>query len=53
MILIAIYLFRESTYQVLTLLTPFAFIEFLHLKYDKVYLAYQYYMIFVVLAFCA
>ncbi|TFF34854.1 hypothetical protein [Mucilaginibacter psychrotolerans] len=51
MILIAIYLFRESTYQVLTLLTPFAFIEFLHLKYDKVYLAYEYYMIFVVLAF--
>jgi hypothetical protein len=51
MILIAIYLFRESTYQILTLLTPFAFIEFLHLKYDKVYLAYQYYMIFIVLAF--
>lgn len=51
MILIAIYLFRESTYQALTILTPFAFIEFLHLKYDKVYLSYQYYMIFVVLAF--
>lgn len=51
MILIAIYLYRESTYQVLTILTPFAFIEFLHLKYDKVYLAYQYYMIFVILAY--
>lgn len=51
MILIALYLFRESTYQVLTLLTPFAFIEFLHIKYDKVFLAYEYYMIFVVLAF--
>jgi len=51
MILIAIYLFRESTYQVLTLLTPFAFIEFLHLKYDKVYMAYEYYMIFIILAF--
>jgi hypothetical protein len=51
MILIAIYLFRESTYQILTLLTPFAFIEFLHLKYDKVYMTYQYYMIFLVLAF--
>ncbi|RFZ81278.1 hypothetical protein DYU05_20055 [Mucilaginibacter terrenus] len=51
MILIAIYLFRESTYQVLTILTPFAFIEFLHLKYDKVYLGYQYYLIFLMLAF--
>ena len=51
MILIAIYLFRQSTYQVLTILTPFAFIEFLHLKYDKVYLAYQYYLIFLILAF--
>ncbi len=51
MILIAIYLFRESTYQVLTILTPFAFIEFLHIKYDKVFLAYQYYMIFLILAY--
>jgi hypothetical protein len=51
MILIAIYLFRESTYQALTLVTPFAFIEFLHVKYDKVFLAYQYYIIFIVLAF--
>ncbi|GGH16296.1 hypothetical protein [Mucilaginibacter phyllosphaerae] len=51
MILIAIYLFRESTYQVLTLLIPFAFIEFLHIKYSKVFLAYQYYLIFLILAF--
>ena len=51
MILIAIYLFRESTYQVLTILTPFALIEFIHIKYDKVFLAYQYYMLFVILAF--
>jgi hypothetical protein len=51
MILIAIYLFRESTYQVLTILIPFAFIEFLHIKYDKVFLAYQYYMIFLILAY--
>lgn len=51
MILIAMYLFRESTYQVLTILIPFAFIEFLHIKYDKVFLSYQYYMIFLILAY--
>jgi hypothetical protein len=51
MILIAMYLFRESTYQVLTILIPFAFIEFLHIKYDKVFLAYQYYLIFLILAY--
>ena len=51
MMLIALYLFRESTYQVLTILIPFAFIEFLHVKYDKVFLAYQYYMIFLILAY--
>ncbi|MFD0765715.1 hypothetical protein ACFQZI_12705 [Mucilaginibacter lutimaris] len=51
MILIAVYLFRESTYQVLTILIPFAFIEFLHIKYDKVFLAYQYYLIFLILAY--
>jgi hypothetical protein len=51
MILIGIYLFRESTYQVLTIIIPFAFIEFLHIKYDKVFLAYQYYMIFIILAY--
>ncbi|TSD63737.1 hypothetical protein FFF34_014290 [Inquilinus sp. KBS0705] len=51
MILVGVYLFRESTYQVLTLLTPFAFIEFLHIKYDKVFLAYQYYVMFIILSF--
>ena len=51
MILIALYLLRESTYQMLTLLTPFALIEFLHIKYEKVSLPYQYYLMFVVLAF--
>jgi hypothetical protein len=50
LILVAIFLFRESTYQILTLLTPFAFVEFLHIKYEKVFLAHQYYLIFVVLA---
>ena len=50
LILIAIYLFSESTYQILTLITPFAFIEFLHIKYDTVYLAYEYYLIFLILA---
>ncbi len=50
LILVAIYLFRESTYQVLTILTPFAFIEFLHIKYDKLYLTYEYYLVFLVLA---
>jgi len=50
LMLIAIYLFRESTYQILTLLTPFAFVEFLHIKYEKVFLADQYYLIFLILA---
>ncbi|WP_184550537.1 hypothetical protein [Mucilaginibacter sp. FT3.2] len=50
LILVAIYLFRESTYQALTVLTPFAFIEFLHMKYDKLYLTYEYYLIFLILA---
>jgi hypothetical protein len=50
LILVAIYLFRESTYQALTILTPFAFIEFLHIKYDKLYLTYEYYLVFLVLA---
>jgi hypothetical protein len=51
MILIAIYMFKDSTYQILTILTPFAFIEFLHIKYDKIFLDYEYFMIFIVLAF--
>jgi len=29
---------------------PFAFVEFLHIKYDKVFLVQEYYMIFIVLA---
>ncbi len=51
MILVAIYLFKDSTYQILTILTPFAFIEFLHIKYSEVFLNYEYYMIFIVLAY--
>jgi len=50
LILVAIYLFRESTYQALTILTPFAFIEFLHIKYDKIFLTYEYYLIFLILS---
>ncbi len=50
LILFAIYLFRKNIYQVLTLFTPFAFIEFLHIKYDKTILPYQYYLIFLILA---
>jgi len=53
LILVAVYLFRNSTYQILTLLTPFAFIEFLHVKYDKVFLSQEYYLIFLVLALLA
>jgi hypothetical protein len=53
LILVALYMFRQSTYQILTLLTPFAFIEFLHIKYDKVFLPHEYYLIFLVLSlFC-
>jgi hypothetical protein len=50
LMILAIFLFRKSTYQILTLLTPFALIEFLHIKYDKTYLAYEYYLIFLILA---
>lgn len=53
LVLIAVYLFRQKTYQILTLLTPFAFVEFLRIKYDKVYLTYQYYLIFLILALLA
>jgi len=49
-ILVAIYLFRQKTYQILTLFTPFAFVEFLRIKYDKVHLTYQYYLLFLILA---
>ena len=50
LILVALYLFRNSTYQLLTLLTPFAFVEFLHIKYEKVFLPQEYYLIFLILA---
>jgi hypothetical protein len=50
MMLLAVYLFKNSTYQILTILTPFALIEFLHIKYEKVFLAYEYYLIFLILA---
>lgn len=50
MIVVAVYLFRNSTYQILTLLTPFAFVEFLHIKYDKVFLVNEYYLIFLILS---
>jgi hypothetical protein len=47
----AVILFRRYPYQVLTLLTPFAFVEFLHIKYEKAFIAHQYYLIFLILAF--
>ena len=50
MIIVALFLFRDSTYQILTLLTPFAFIEFLHIRYDKVFLPQEFYLMFLVLA---
>jgi hypothetical protein len=50
LILLAVYLFRKSMYQVLTILTPFAFIEFLHIKYDKLFLNYEYYLVFLILS---
>ncbi len=50
LLVIMIFFFRDKVYQVLTLLTPFAFIEFLHLKYDKTVIAYEYYLVFLMLA---
>lgn len=50
MILVAIYLFRTSTYRILTIAAPFAFIEFLQIKYDKIFLGQEYFLIFLVLA---
>lgn len=50
LILFAITLFWRSTYQILTLLTPFAFVEFLHIKYEKAFLVNEYYLIFLILA---
>lgn len=50
MMILAIYLLRKRTYQILTILTPFAFIEFLHIKYEQVFLVQEYYLIFLVLS---
>jgi hypothetical protein len=50
MILVAIYLFRHNTYQILTILAPFAFVEFLQIKYDKIFLSQEYFLIFMVLS---
>ncbi len=50
MILLAIYFYRKSTFQVLTIAVPFAFVEFLQIKYDKIFLAQEYFLIFLVLA---
>jgi hypothetical protein len=50
MILVAIYLFRKNTYQTLTILAPFAFVEFLQIKYDKIFLAHEYFLIFLILS---
>ncbi|MEO6149268.1 MAG: hypothetical protein ABIN95_14110 [Mucilaginibacter sp.] len=51
LILVAIFLFKENTYQILTLLTPFAFIEFIRIKYDKIFVTFEYYLLFLILAF--
>lgn len=50
LIVVMMFFFRDKLYQILTLITPFAFVEFLHLKYEKAFIAYQYYLIFLVLA---
>lgn len=50
LIVLAIYLFKQNTYQILTLLTPFGLIEFLKVKYDKVNLTYEYYLLFLILS---
>jgi len=50
MIVIAIYLFRHNTYQILTVAAPFGFVEFLQIKYDKIFLAHEYFLIFLVLS---
>lgn len=50
LIMLAVYLFRQNTYQILTLLTPFGLIEFLRIKYEKVHLTNEYYLLFLILA---
>jgi hypothetical protein len=50
MILVAIYLFRQNTYQILTIAAPIAFVEFLQIKYDKIFLSNEYFLMFLVLS---
>jgi len=50
MIIIALYLFRHNTYQILTIAAPFGFVEFLQIKYDKIFLSHEYFLIFLVLS---
>lgn len=50
MIVVAIYLFRHNTYQLLTIVAPFAFVEFLQIKYDKIFLSHEYFLIFLILS---
>lgn len=50
LIVVMMFFFKDKLYQILTLFTPFAFIEFLPLKYEKSFIAYQYYLIFLMLA---
>ncbi|MBS1526140.1 MAG: hypothetical protein JST19_10855 [Bacteroidetes bacterium] len=50
MIVLAIYLFRHNTYQILTIAAPFGFVQFLQIKYDKIFLAHEYFLIFLVLS---
>jgi hypothetical protein len=51
LIILGAFLFRSNTQHVLTILIPFALLEFLKIKYDNSFLAQQYYIIFVILAF--
>jgi hypothetical protein len=50
LIVLAIYLFKQNTYQILTLLTPFGLIEFLKVKYEGINLVYEYYLLFLILS---
>jgi hypothetical protein len=50
MIVVAIYLFRHNTYQILTIMAPFGFVEFLQIKYDKIFLSHEYFLIFLILS---
>ncbi len=50
LVILALYLYRQYLYQVLTIITPFGLIEFLRVKYDKSYLPHQYFIIFLILS---